>query len=669
MIRYRPFVRSLLVMSVATIASTHLPGATPLDDAVAARRAVERVYWAHRLWPEDNAQAKPRLESVLPDAAVRARVEDAWRKSRALDTLWSRPLTGAALQAELDRMAASTRAPEVLQEIFDVLGNDPGRIVDAIVRPVLADRLVREAYGEEATFDAWWKSAREALDGSPATDAHRFTLPKIGNTPCTPLTWMPMCCGNGPPSGAAGATVVWTGSEMIVWGGNREPSAPLGGRYDPATDAWAPMTAAGEPSLREGHATVWTGTEMIVWGGTTSSSDPTNAIDTGGRYNPSTDTWTPTSVVAATPAARRYHTAVWTGSRMVVWGGSSGGALPSYLNTGAQYDPATDSWVATAVTGQTPLAREHHTAVWTGTRMIVWGGNGLPSNTGGVYDPVARTWVATSTGANVPARHGGSPAVWTGTEMIVWGGGTRTGARYNPVTNAWTPTAVPAEVAPTARSGHTAVWTGAEMVVWGGGVNTGGRYDPATDTWTATAALGAPTARNLHTAVWTGVEMIVWGGKAPADTNTGGRYDPQSNLWKATTTAGAPSARSRHVAVWSGTRMVVWGGADGGGRYDPLTDTWTTIATTNAPAARDDSAAVWTGTEMIVWGGGPTETNAGGRYNPATDTWSPTSTGTNVPAAHSVHGRHDDALVPPLKVPVAQAPHLRSEVALGAPAT
>ena len=44
------------------------------------------------------------------------------------------------------------------------------------------------------------------------------------------------------------------------------------------------------------------------------------SLNTGGRYNPGTDTWTATSTTNA-PAARAFHTAVWTGSEMIVWGG------------------------------------------------------------------------------------------------------------------------------------------------------------------------------------------------------------------------------------------------------------------------------------------------------------------------------------------------------------
>jgi hypothetical protein len=93
------------------------------------------------------------------------------------------------------------------------------------------------------------------------------------------------------------------------------------------------------------------------------------------------ETWTPTSTMGA-PSVRVYHTAVWAGSKMIVWGGWD----TDYTDTGGIYDPAVDTWSATSTTNA-PSARYGHTAVWTGSKMIVWGGSpdtGLVS-TGGVY--------------------------------------------------------------------------------------------------------------------------------------------------------------------------------------------------------------------------------------------------------------------------------------------
>ena len=40
-----------------------------------------------------------------------------------------------------------------------------------------------------------------------------------------------------------------------------------GALYDLASDAWSPMSAAGAPSARYDGTAVWTGSRMIVWGG------------------------------------------------------------------------------------------------------------------------------------------------------------------------------------------------------------------------------------------------------------------------------------------------------------------------------------------------------------------------------------------------------------------
>ena len=69
---------------------------------------------------------------------------------------------------------------------------------------------------------------------------------------------------------------------------------------------------------------------MIVWGGNGENFDPLN---TGARYNPGLDTWTTTNPTSA-PSARAGHTAVWTGSEMIVWGGETSG--PTYFNTGGR---------------------------------------------------------------------------------------------------------------------------------------------------------------------------------------------------------------------------------------------------------------------------------------------------------------------------------------------
>ncbi|PYL50695.1 MAG: hypothetical protein DMF33_12135, partial [Verrucomicrobia bacterium] len=138
---------------------------------------------------------------------------------------------------------------------------------------------------------------------------------------------------------------------------------PSGGCTD---DTWTPTSVTNAPDARRWHTAVWTGSEMIVWGGISSSG---SNLNTGGRYNPSTDSWTATSTTNA-PAARELHTAVWTGSEMIVWAGFEIES-DSYVNTGGRYNPSTDSWTATSTAGA-PAGRGRHTVVWTGSQMIVW---------------------------------------------------------------------------------------------------------------------------------------------------------------------------------------------------------------------------------------------------------------------------------------------------------
>ncbi|MBI2552035.1 peptidoglycan DD-metalloendopeptidase family protein [Candidatus Uhrbacteria bacterium] len=146
---------------------------------------------------------------------------------------------------------------------------------------------------------------------------------------------------------------------------------------------WCTIATFGAPAARDYHTAVWTGSAMVVWGGAGQDS----RLNTGSRYDSETDSWSRTSTVGA-PAARYLHTAVWTGSAMVVWGGRDGWGEDGLLNTGSRYDPETDSWSPVSTVGA-PAARYLHTAVWTGSAMVVWGGSDEdgPLNTGGRYTP------------------------------------------------------------------------------------------------------------------------------------------------------------------------------------------------------------------------------------------------------------------------------------------
>src|SRR5213080_3751964 len=120
-------------------------------DRVTYQRAIEEVYWQHRIWPKANAGPKPPLEKVMSQAQIEKKVEDYLRNSQALDDYWQRPITPEQLQAEMERMAQHTRQPEVLRELFDALGNDPFVIAECLARPLLAERLTADFRGQNST--------------------------------------------------------------------------------------------------------------------------------------------------------------------------------------------------------------------------------------------------------------------------------------------------------------------------------------------------------------------------------------------------------------------------------------------------------------------------------------------------------------------------------------
>src|ERR1051326_386172 len=127
-------------------------------DRVAYQRAIEDVYWRHRIWPKERPDSKPSLDAVISQAQLEKKVKSYLRNSEALEDDWQRPITAEQLQAEMDRMAQNTRQPEVLQELFEALGNDPSLIAECLARPLLAERLlahpaIERVKQQSRTFD------------------------------------------------------------------------------------------------------------------------------------------------------------------------------------------------------------------------------------------------------------------------------------------------------------------------------------------------------------------------------------------------------------------------------------------------------------------------------------------------------------------------------------
>jgi len=109
----------------------------------ADRAALERVYYNHRLGE------KPPFEQVLPPAMLENLVRQDLRKETALKQAYGVEVTPALLDAEVQRINTTTRAPEMLAEIKAALGNDPARFANVFAKPILVERRLREKFDND----------------------------------------------------------------------------------------------------------------------------------------------------------------------------------------------------------------------------------------------------------------------------------------------------------------------------------------------------------------------------------------------------------------------------------------------------------------------------------------------------------------------------------------
>jgi hypothetical protein len=90
------------------------------------------------------------------------------------------------------------------------------------------------------------------------------------------------------PSARSEHTAVWTGDRMVIWGGcGMDTCAQLYGdgaswKPDGSGGLWTPIAASPDVAARSGATGVWTGTSVVVWGGKTSKGE----TDTGALLFP-----------------------------------------------------------------------------------------------------------------------------------------------------------------------------------------------------------------------------------------------------------------------------------------------------------------------------------------------------------------------------------------------
>ena len=341
---------------------------------------------------------------------------------------------------------------------------------------------------------------------------------------------------------------VWTGSQMLVWGGVSGQQQDLhgdGAAYDAVHDFWQRLPDS-PLSPRSGMAAVWTGTRMFVWGGYDRlGGGQSHVAGDGAMYDPATGRWTR---IASSPLSPRAGaTAVWAAGRVVVLGGRPAVLTDTdraFLDAAA-YDPVTDRWTALPAlplpAGQTPA---NPTAVAAGDAVYAWlpwsrvehHGNTVTGRTGmHMYrlDPGATHWTEITQPEDHAADVVNDPQ-WTGRELLLPAAGTYRGPfsgpppsglrgrRYDPATGQWT--LLPH--GPVDDLNASSVWTGAALLSYASSTYAGGpdgvhrpgeaaAWDPTTDRWVDVP--NAPYAADSGQAsVWTGDALLTWGSMYPA---------------------------------------------------------------------------------------------------------------------------------------------------------
>lgn len=108
-----------------------------LEQRIQCQYAIEAIYWDSIIWPIDNPNPKPPMAAIMSENIITAKVENALRKSNALEFYWHKPITGEQLQAEMERIAKKTRKPEILKLIIAKLNDSPYMMAECLARPYL----------------------------------------------------------------------------------------------------------------------------------------------------------------------------------------------------------------------------------------------------------------------------------------------------------------------------------------------------------------------------------------------------------------------------------------------------------------------------------------------------------------------------------------------------
>ena len=121
------------------------------------RAAIEQVYYNHRLGD------KPPFQQTMPPALVEKLVREDLHKETVLRKIYGVEATEVLLQAEVQRINTTTRAPATLAELKAALGDDPARFARTVAKPILVERLLRDKFDNDDALHASQRRQAEQM--------------------------------------------------------------------------------------------------------------------------------------------------------------------------------------------------------------------------------------------------------------------------------------------------------------------------------------------------------------------------------------------------------------------------------------------------------------------------------------------------------------------------
>ncbi len=572
----------------------------------------------------------------------------------------------------LDITASSgTGVDEVLVRLDDGSGGGTalGSAQLALARPD-----VDAAYGRQNTNAGW----RLRVDSTRVPDGgHRLVVTARSRCGVSSVTRnVNVAAETGwallnPPPGRSAGGVAWdpSRSQLYVLGGRGGATHADLWAYSAARNVWTPLRPAGAAVPRlSAHSAVWdpVGDQVLIFGGF--GAERTDGL---WAYHPANNRLELLTPAGPTPRGRGYHSAVWTGDTMLLFGGV-GGRFDLYEDLWS-YDPRSNTWTEIEVDGPRPTGRFYQSAAWDpiDERLYIFGGfdiaTGLLEDFWS-YDPAENTWTQLLPNDRWPPSRLSASMTWisAGEQLLLYGGGCGGCYRddlwaYQPATDTWQLLATPQD-RPRARGGQGAVWDEArqQLLVFAGGesLNDLWSYRPAANSW----ARLTPTVTMLPAlagaqSVWdkSRGQMLTFGGDPgtadPGPPDVVRIYRPASNTWEEIMTTGGPRVRSGHTVVWDDetAQAFLFGGRRDDGTasdelwsYQPASRRWTRLADgTAGPVARAFHSAAWDPRNRQLWIFGGTGSSGTAledlwSYRLATGSWQQSSGGTG-PRARTRH--------------------------------